>query len=140
MKKALPLFALMLAAMLLVACGGGSSTTSSTTPESSAEHGGTAAGGASTIKLETGANGHLEYTTKHLNASPGKATVEFHNGQSLGHDVAIANSSGQVIGKTSIVTESTTTTTVDLKPGTYTFYCTVPGHRQAGMEGTLTVK
>jgi uncharacterized cupredoxin-like copper-binding protein len=29
---------------------------------------------------------------------------------------------------------------IDLKPGTYTFYCRITGHRAAGMEGTLTVK
>jgi len=29
---------------------------------------------------------------------------------------------------------------IDLKPGKYTFYCDIPAHRGAGMEGTLTVK
>jgi uncharacterized cupredoxin-like copper-binding protein len=31
------------------------------------------------------------------------------------------------------------TVTATLKAGTYTFYCSVPGHEQAGMRGTLTV-
>jgi plastocyanin len=29
---------------------------------------------------------------------------------------------------------------IDLKPGKYTFYCSIDGHRAAGMVGTLTVK
>jgi uncharacterized cupredoxin-like copper-binding protein len=45
-----------------------------------------------------------------------------------------------VLGATKIIPKGTATTSFNLKPGTYTFFCQVPGHRQAGMQGTLTVK
>ena len=46
---------------------------------------------------------------------------------------------GPVLGKTPVFSGGTKNFTVNLKPGKYTFYCSVPGHRQAGMQGTLTV-
>ena len=67
-------------------------------------------------------------------------TIDFNNPQSLTHDVAIEDSSGKEVGKTELIGQGETSATVDLKPGTYNYYCTVPGHREAGMEGTLTVK
>jgi uncharacterized cupredoxin-like copper-binding protein len=45
------------------------------------------------------------------------------------------NAAGEVVGP-----GGTSTVSADLRRGTYTFFCTVPGHRQAGMQGSLTVK
>jgi uncharacterized cupredoxin-like copper-binding protein len=47
---------------------------------------------------------------------------------------------GKTLGATPVFTGGTKAVTLNLKPGTYKFFCSVPGHRQAGMEGTLTVK
>jgi plastocyanin len=135
MKKVAVAFALVLAAIALVACGSSSSSSSEesspeTTSESSAEGGGAA---------EAASSG-LAFSSKTASAKAGEVTVEFNNPQSLQHDVAIEDSSGETIGETELVAESSASTTVELEPGTYHYYCTVPGHREGGMEGTLTVK
>lgn len=148
MKKLAALLVLALASVALVACGG---SDSSTTTSSAEEAGGGAAaesgkesgggeGGGSTVAFEADPNGELAYTTTEASAKAGNVTVDFKNPQSLTHDVAIEDSSGKEVGKTELIGEGETSTSVDLKPGTYTYYCTVPGHREAGMEGTLTVK
>lgn len=67
-------------------------------------------------------------------------TIDFTNGSPVAHNLTIASSSGQVVGATPTFQGGSKTLTVSLKPGTYTFYCSVPGHRQAGMQGTLVVK
>jgi plastocyanin len=58
----------------------------------------------------------------------------------LGHNVTVANAAGAVVGATPTIQGTTKTLSLNLKPGTYTFYCSVPGHRMAGMEGKLVVK
>jgi plastocyanin len=153
MKKVGAFLVLAIAALALVACGSssdnGSSTTETSGGESQAEQGGGAAkeksasgggGSASTLKFEADPNGELAYTSTSETAEAGKVTVEFKNPQALTHDVAIEDSSGKEVGATELIADGSDTTTVDLKPGTYTYFCTVPGHREAGMEGTLTVK
>jgi plastocyanin len=152
MKKAAVAVALLLASLALVACGSSNSSSSSestgseTTSESGAAAGGKSgeaegksAGGASALNIEAASSG-LAYSSNSATAKAGKVTVDFTNPQPLTHDVAIEDSSGQTIGKTELIAEGSDSAVVDLKPGTYTFYCTVPGHREAGMEGTLTVK
>ncbi len=67
-------------------------------------------------------------------------TVNFTNQSAVPHDVALEDEAGETIAETETLAEGTDSTTAELKPGTYKFFCTVPGHRQAGMEGTLTVK
>jgi plastocyanin len=153
MKKLVAFVALALASLALVACGGGGDDSSSTTAtsgggESTAETGGATPGGkanagggaASSVKFEADPGGELAYTTTSATAKPGKVTIDFTNPQALTHDVAIESSGGEEVGKTELIASGSDSTTVDLKPGTYTYYCSVPGHREAGMEGTLTVK
>ncbi len=96
------------------------------------------AAAATTLKLAANPAGQLAYTTKSLSAKAGKVTIDFSNASPVEHDVAIAQGS-TVAGQTPVFTGGTKTLTVTLKPGTYKFFCTVPGHRAAGMEGTLTV-
>jgi plastocyanin len=96
------------------------------------------AAAATTLKLAANPAGQLAYTTKSLSAKAGKVTVDFSNASPVEHDVAIAQGS-TVAGQTPVFTGGSKTVTVTLKPGSYVFYCTVPGHRAAGMEGTLTV-
>ena len=151
MKKLAMLLAIVIASVALVACGGGSDNSSSTATgagneasggaaQESGEQAGGAAGGGSTVAFEADPGGELAYTTTEASAKAGKVTIDFNNPQGLTHDVAIEDEKGETVGKTDLIANEETSATVDLKPGTYTFYCSVPGHREAGMEGTLTVK
>jgi plastocyanin len=152
MKKVVAFLVLAIAALALVACGSSSDSSSSTTEtsggESQTEQGGAAkeesssggGGSSSTLKFEADPNGELAYTSTSETAKAGNVTVEFKNPQALTHDVAIEDSSRKEVGATELIADGSDTTTVDLKPGTYIYFCTVPGHREAGMEGKLTVK
>ena len=94
-------------------------------------------------KLAIAANpaGQLAYTAKTASAKPGPVTIVLTNTSGVPHNLAIQpGSSGPVLGATPVTASGTHSITLNLKPGTYTFFCQVPGHRQAGMFGTLTVK
>ena len=81
----------------------------------------------------------LAYQFATAKAKAGKVTIESKNGQPTPHDIGIEGNG--VNGKGAIVQNGGTSKfTATLKPGTYTFFCSVDGHRQAGMAGKLTVK
>jgi plastocyanin len=107
--------------------------------ESKAEGGEVEASGpGGTVALEASPT-ELKYDKTSLTSKPGKVTIDFTNPATLEHDVSIEKE-GEELGSTEIIGAGETSTTVDLAPGTYTFFCSVPGHREAGMEGTLVVK
>jgi plastocyanin len=132
-----------LAVFGLAACGGGSdnndTTAAATAPANTSATGG-GGGGGSTVDISTPSGSDLAYDQKDVSAKAGTVTIDFDNRQAQQHDVKVEDSSGQEIGGTELVSSNTATGTVDVQPGTYTFFCSVPGHREAGMEGTLTVK
>lgn len=144
------LAALVLAAFGLAACGddaeesddettAAESTTEATTPtETQAAGGGGGAGG--TLDISAPADGSFAYDQTELSTSAGTVTVNFDNPAALSHDVIIEDDAGTIIGETDLISGDKTSTTVDLQPGTYTYFCDVPGHRGGGMEGTLTVE
>ena len=150
MKKLSVLAVLLVASLVLVACGGGSSTTTSggtaesTTaapPAESSESGEEAEGASgSTIAFEANPEGQLMFTAMTATGKAGNDTIEFKNPSSTPHNVAIEDSAGKTVAETKTITKGETSTMVELEAGTYTFYCSIPGHREAGMEGTLTIK
>jgi plastocyanin len=97
-----------------------------------------AAGPGGTLKVAADPT-QLLFDEKTLKSKPGKVTIDFDNPAQIQHDVVIAQGS-KVLAKTDLISGGKTSTTADLAPGTYDYYCDVPGHREAGMEGTLTVK
>jgi len=147
--SAISSFALVATVAALAGCGSSSNSSSSSAAQAPTTSSATAAApttstsaaptGASSISLEANKEGQLEYDTKSLTAKAGKVTVDFSNPAPLAHNVTIESSSGSSVGATPTFTGGSKKLTVTLKPGTYKFFCSVPGHRQAGMEGTLTV-
>jgi plastocyanin len=136
----------------LAGCGSSSNTTSSSasTSTSSAPAATTSSSATSStpapassgggLSLAANPEGQLKFDTTSLTAKAGKVSLTFTNSSSLEHNLTVASSSGQVVGATPKFSGGSKTVSLTLKPGTYKFYCTVPGHRQAGMEGTLTVQ
>lgn len=88
------------------------------------------------LSIAADPGGQLAYVTDTAQAPAGPIEIEMPNESSTPHNLVIEGTSL----KTPIVTKSVAKASGELKAGTYTFFCAVPGHRQAGMEGKLTIK
>lgn len=101
---------------------------------------GSKSGGEASTTLDLAADAaDLAFDKTELSAEPGKVTIDFTNPSAIPHNVVIEEEGKELAGFEPI-TEGEEAVSADLKAGTYTFFCSVPGHREAGMEGTLTVK
>jgi uncharacterized cupredoxin-like copper-binding protein len=154
LKPSLAACAVLLGALALAACGSSkkssssststpapaasSSTTSSTPSTTSSSSSG---GGSGALKLQAEETNGLSFDKKTLTVKAGKVTLTMDNGSSnqQPHGIAVEGKGVDKDGKV-VQPGGVSTVTVTLKPGTYEFYCPVPGHKQAGMEGKLTVQ
>jgi plastocyanin len=119
------------AVLALAGCGSDDKSDSGTSTPASG------GGGGASIDVSAPADGSLKFDQSTLTAKAGKVTVTFDNPSSTPHGVTIEGNG--VEQASDVVTGKDTSFSVDLKPGKYTYYCPVGSHRDAGMEGTLTV-
>ena len=130
MKKLVAFLALALAAGALPSCGSSSSGSGDATASDSGS-----------LKIRANPGNLLKYEPSTAAVKAGNVTIDFSNPQGEYHDVAVESTTNfEVVGITKTVAEGKASATVELEPGTYRYFCTVPHHREAGMEGTLTVK
>ncbi len=100
----------------------------------------TASGPVTTLDVSSPADGGLVYQPNGLQAKPGNVAITYDNPSQVPHSIAVATANGNVLGQVQPFTAGKQTVTLsNLAPGKYVFYCTVPGHREAGMQGDLTV-
>jgi plastocyanin len=137
------LLAVTCAALAVAGCGSSSSkkSTSTAAPAPAPATPSTPSGGgaSSNLTLAADSSGQLKFDKSSLSAKAGKVTITMDNPSPVQHAIAIEGSGVSQSGST-VGMGGKSTATVSVKPGTYTFFCPVDGHRAAGMMGTLTVK
>lgn len=129
----------LLAVSMAVVTSGGSTSKATAAPITQTGREAASGSGTSSLKQEADPEGQLRFTTKDLSAKTGTVTISFANASPLPHNLTIAQGT-KVLGATPTFQGAAKALTLKLAPGTYVFYCSVPGHRQAGMEGKLIVQ
>jgi plastocyanin len=139
MTRRLLLLVLTVLALVVAvaACGGDDDDDEAQEPAATTEDTG-GGGGGETIMLVADPGGDLSFDQTELTAAAGEVTIELMNESGIPHNVEVEGNGVEEVSET--ITEGSTSLTLTLDPGEYEFYCAVPGHREGGMEGTLTVE
>jgi mono/diheme cytochrome c family protein len=93
------------------------------------------------LEIDANPDGQLAYEVSSATAPAGALEIDSRNASGTPHDIALEGPDGRQLGNGPVVSNGgVSRVSVSLRPGRYTFYCTVPGHREGGMEGMLTVR
>jgi plastocyanin len=133
------LFTVLALALAVSACGGDDdddAPADEPAAEDTTTHEETGEGGGAHLTLTADPSGAFSFDETELTAAAGEVTIELVNDSGIPHNVEIEGQ--DAVSET--ITEGSTEVTVTLEPGEYVFFCNIPGHRQGGMEGTLTVE
>ena len=118
------------------ACGGDDDEAADEpTAEDTTTHAETTGGGGEHLMLTADPGGAFAFDPTELTAPAGDITIELVNESGIPHNVEIEGD-----GVSDTITEGSTELMASLEAGEYVFFCAVPGHREGGMEGTLTVE
>jgi plastocyanin len=120
------------------AAGKGGVTEDEEGSEQGTKGSGSGAGASTTLDLAADESA-LAFDKTELEAKPGKVTIDFTNPSAIPHNVVILENGKELAGFEPIA-EGEEAVEADLEAGTYEFICSVPGHAEAGMKGTLSVK
>jgi plastocyanin len=98
-------------------------------------------GGRTQLDVASPEDGSLVFAPDSLEATPGTLSITYANPSQVQHNLAVEGDDGGTLGETQTFTAGEQTLTIDdLPEGQYTYFCTVPGHREGGMEGTLLLQ
>jgi plastocyanin len=130
------LFTVLALALGLAACGGDDDDSAAEEPTAEETTTAEETGGGGALTLTADPSGAFAFDPTELTAPAGDITIELVNDSGIPHNVEIEGEAGP----SETITEGSTELMASLEAGDYTFFCAVPGHREGGMEGTLTVE
>jgi plastocyanin len=145
----LRMLALLVVAAAVAACGSNGSSSSATSASNGASSGASSALSSASSAVSSAAQGRVveidvspsgfSFVKSSATAQAGPVVLRSKNPQSVSHDISIKGNGVDMQGNQVSNGGVSQVVIPNLKPGTYTYYCSVPGHEAAGMKGTLTV-
>jgi len=137
--RILSLLLVIVAAGIAAGCGGGDDE-ETTTPATTATETEAAGGGGQTVGMA-----EYEFTPNDLTATQGDAVTAENDGK-IEHNLTIEEgpdpekASKELTATPNVQPGDSTELTVDVDPGDYSIVCTISGHRELGMIGTIKVE